>query len=189
MPFPANAFETSGRQSITFRDAKGYTSRFSVYYDFTGVVHIEDALTDISDLIAATAALSNAHVTALNGSVTEWGTVQYGAHASGGAYESVIEGVTMVFQDSFGTLHRYVVPAPKISIFLADKITVDPANALVTTFVAKMKGPGTLGSAGVFSRQEIHLTDFMGGQYRARRLRHRKGLLQLDGDLTPTEPE
>lgn len=184
MPFP---FSTSvAIQTYTFRDAKGNTSTMKFFLDFTATT-VESASTSAGTILSALTPLTNAAVQSLHGPATEYGVAQYGAHVANGAYESIIEKAVMVFQDASGQLHRFQVPAPKVSIFKADKVTVDPANASVMAFIAAITG---LLTAGVFvcTRQDIGFSNYMGGVYRSAKLRRRLNILVLEPDLTGSLP-
>lgn len=177
MAFPFNG--TILQQSFTYRDAKGNTSVLRFYIDGTDLTAGEVFAGVLNGHIGA---LSNAAFQNARGPYSIYGTAQYGAHNAGGAYESVIEKAVFVFQDAAGGLHRFTVPAPKIGIFLADKITVDPAIAGVVSFKNDVTG------GMVLTRQGIALVNLMGGYYQARHLRRRMNVLVLTPPLTATEP-
>lgn len=174
-------------QSITFRDAKGNTGRFGFFMDCQAAASGTAIQTDLNTVMATIPPLTFAAVQRFTGYNTEYGVAQYGAHASGGAYESIIDKAVMVFQDAAGQLHRYEIPAPKVAIFKNDKITVDPANSAVAAFTAAFS---TVQAGGCFvcSRQDIALANFMGGVYKARKLHRRLNILVLEPDLTPSLP-
>jgi hypothetical protein len=185
--FPFVAANTLTQQSVTFRDAKGNTGKFQFFMDLS-VGTLNQAQTDVETVLNAAAALSNAAVQKWTGFVTEYGVAQYGAHNANGAYESINEKAQFVFQDVAGQLHRYEIPAPKIAIFKSDKITVDPANALVITFVNAMTQAGASGGNFVKTRQNLELANYMGGVFRGRKIRRRLNVLILEPDLTPSLP-
>lgn len=166
-------------QSYTFRDAKGNTARFTTYLDTVDLTVSQALGQTIGGHLVA---ISNAALQAAHGLYAPYGPAQYGTHATSGAYESVIEKAVLVFQDLTGQLHRFEVPAPKISIFLADKITVDPANAGVANLIADMTG------GLVYTRQGQVFANYMGGYFRARKIRRRTNVLTLTPPLTASEP-
>lgn len=187
MPYPFSAGSQVGRNTVVTRDAKGNVAYFRYYIDYSAGTLASAQAFSLS-VNNAFSALSNGAQQATWGLDNKYGVAQYGAHASGGAYESVIEKAVLVFQDAAGQLHRFEVPAPKIAIFKADKVTVDPANGLVVTFIGLMAS-GTFGvSATVVSRQDIPLANFMGGVFRGRKLRRRLNILVLEPDLTAGLP-
>lgn len=185
-PFPFNP-GNQYQQSVTMRDAKGNTGVFRFFMDVTAAATLGAAHADVLTVINAFTPLSNAALQNTRGLVSEFGVAQYGAHAVGGAYESIVDKAVLVFQDNSGQLHRFEIPAPKIAIFKADKITVDPAAATVITFINAMT---TVQAGGSFvaSRQDIALANYMGGFYKARKIRRRLNVLVLQPDLTASLP-
>jgi hypothetical protein len=185
--FPFNTSAPFLSETITTRDAKGNVAHNTFYMDAAGGGTLDLAGADFATLVTAFLALSNAALQRAHGVEERYGTVQYGAHTSGGAYESVIDKAVMVFQDTSGGLHRYEIPAPKIAIFKNDKITVDPANSTIVTFVGLMTtafGDGNF----VCVRNGLQLVNYMGGFYKARKLRRRLNVLILQPDLTAALP-
>jgi hypothetical protein len=175
--------------SATYRDAKGNTGVFRFFVSWTDAAATRDDLaSQIGSVVTAYSALTNAALQSIKGGgAGEYGVAQYGAHASGGAYESIVEKAVMVFQDASGTLHRYEVMAPKIAIFEADKVTVNPAGTGVATFISAMSTAGTH-NVQLCSRSGILLTNYMGGFFRARKIRRRLNVLVLQPDLTASLP-
>lgn len=184
-PFP---FPLGQRQSFSYRDNKGNVARVTMFASIQGTAVATDVRTLMVSIGGLITPLTWAALQSANGPWSEYGVAQYGAHNSGGAYESVIDKAVLVFQDAAGTLHRYEIPAPKVSIFKADKITVDPANTDVAALIAAMSGtPGT-NSAFVTSRSGNFLANYMGGFYKARKIRRRLNVLVLQPDLTASLP-
>jgi len=138
-------------QSVTFRDAKGHTAVMRCYVNNDSVPANER--TRGLDFANDVAALSNAVVESAKGPYTTISSpASYGAAA---VYASVEDKAVLTFQDANGGLHRFAVPAPKASIFLADGETVDPANtdivALETQVISELKtrdGVGFIGMPG-----------------------------------------
>ena len=60
--------------------------------------------------------------------------------AAAGTYQSNKVSAQLTFQTASGSLLRLTIPAPSVGIFLADRQTVDPANALVIAIVAAAIG-------------------------------------------------
>jgi hypothetical protein len=73
-------------------------------------------------------------------------------------YQGVQDSALLLFQDSGGSLTKIYLPAPAITIFLADNVTVDPANADVIAIVASVLTYG-------LSSQGLALVSFLGGTY------------------------
>lgn len=191
MPFPYSGNTGPhyiNQSTYSWRDAKGNVSRTTWFLDFGAAGAGADVDAAVSGMAAVMAALTNAALQRVaGGHATEYGVAQYGANAGGGAYESVIEKAVLTFQDGSGQLHRYAIPAPKVAIFLADKITVDPANASVVAFKNYVLAPT---AAGAFwcSRNDVPLVNFMGGYFASKKLRRRMNILTLTPPLTPGEP-
>lgn len=122
------ALTTAGKQSYSWRDAKGQVARTSFVVLFDGVA-FADAESSAGGVRAALVALSNAALAGRNGFDAQVTVPSYGAVA---VYEDVEDKASFTFIASDGTLHRLSVPAPKSTIFLADGQTVDTTNALVT---------------------------------------------------------
>jgi len=73
--------------------------------------------------------------------INEWeGTLNINASPapSTSAYPSVLQQATLVFLCADGTSARLDIPAPMLSIFLADGVTVDPSA--ITTLIADCTG-------------------------------------------------
>jgi redox-sensitive bicupin YhaK (pirin superfamily) len=124
-------------QSVTFRDDKGQTA--SVRWYVTAATQA-DAATDAAAQVGFMAALSNAAVQSVRGaSNMSPAAVVYGTNAD---YEDIEDKASFVFETAAGSIHRYQIPAPKASIFLADGETIDFTNAAVATFVSNWIGLG-----------------------------------------------
>jgi len=78
--------------------------------------------------------------------------------ASAGTYQNTGDSARLAFQTAAGNIVRLTLPAPTIAIFLADRITVDPANTLVIAIVAAAIGSLTDGSGNA-------VVSFLGGYY------------------------
>jgi len=147
------------RQNVTFRDAKGNTSRMSFFVDgATAALQATAAVAVITPLQA----LSNAIISSTSGPATGVPTeVVYGTAAD---YQSVEDKAIMTFQTSTGDIHRFQVPAPLASIFLADGETVDPANTLVVAYNSAVNANVTdrhgsllaFGANGTRIRRKMH---------------------------------
>jgi hypothetical protein len=187
--FPFNTTLHVYREGVTFRDAKGNTSPMRFFANTAAATpnFSVSAETFFTALVPLIKALTNAAVQSAIGPFTEYGVAQYGVHNTGGAYESVVEKAVFVFQDNSGQLHRFQVPAPKVSIFKADKVTVDPANTDVAAFNTFMTTPDANG-VFIVSRQNVALANFMGGIFAGRKLRRRVNILVLEPDLAASIP-
>jgi hypothetical protein len=76
----------------------------------------------------------------------------------GGAYQAVADAFELLFQTASGSILRLTVPAPDIAVFLADGVTVDPANANIVNLVNACLG---LLSDGAGNSATVYL----GGRY------------------------
>jgi|SRR5438105_4476997 len=146
------------RASYTFRDAKGATARVSLYINQGGGASVPAVSAQIA---AALAGLTNAHVT---DPMAAPGVVVYGGT---GTYQDIEDKAVISLADGFGKLHRYQVPAPLASLFLADGETVDSANAALATLLAVFAG------GNIVDRGGTQVAQFVGGVRQRRRV-HRK---------------
>lgn len=170
-------------QSITMRDAKGFTGTFRYFINGNPGTAMDVAV-QVGVTRVAFAALSNAAVQSASGYNSLTGVVQYGAAAT---YLPIYTKAVMLFQDSAGGMHKYRVPSPKAALFLADQQTINPANTLVMAFVAAMI---TAGSGGVYNstKSGLQIINFFGGILESAAPRRRYGFLQLTPGLTSEEP-
>lgn len=88
-------------------------------------------------------------------SITQPG--DYSTTSAAGAYEDDQDKATFTFLDSAGKYHTFKVPAPKESIFLADKVTVDLTDAAVLAFEGYVTG-------NFVSKTGATLTALVGGK-------------------------
>lgn len=120
------------REATTWRDAKGNTVRVSYFVASTGTAITQ--ATAAQNVINTIVPLTNATGAGAIGPLTVPRTeVVYGTNSP---YPNVEDKANFTFQDANGSIHRFQVPAPKDTIFLADGETVDPANTDVVAFVA-----------------------------------------------------
>lgn len=73
-------------------------------------------------------------------------------------YQSVVNRAVFAFACADGTLYNVIVPAPSASIFMADGVTVNPADANVVAFVAAAIAAPLCNNAG------SPVTAFVNGQ-------------------------
>lgn len=172
----------------SLRDAKGNMARVRMFLDFGASGAGADVDGAVAQMATNIQALSNAAInTVQGGHVTQYGLAQYGTHLTGNSYESVVEKAVMVFSDAAGLLHHFLIPAPKVAIFKADKVTVDPANTNVATFSAFVIAT-TAHGAFWCSQSDVALQTFEGGYFRAYKLRKRLNVFVLEPDLTASLP-
>jgi hypothetical protein len=93
-------------------------------------------------------------------------------------YESVQDKARLVFQSNSGTRFELVIPAPKAGIFLADRETVNPAQASVAALVS------TFTNNNWMTRDQSLITRFIGGVRFRRRSRRKAGTYVRQGALT-----
>lgn len=160
-------------QTVTYRDARGETTRVSFF-----IVAATEALasTAAQVVIPLLDALTNAANQGSRGAYsTSPSPVSYGATAQ---FESSEDKAMVAFTTNTGALHRYQVPAPKAAIFLADLETVNPAQADVAAFTAAVI------AQGVSSRDGADITTFIGGIRIRKKLRRRVNIYTLAPNLT-----
>jgi hypothetical protein len=144
--------------SYTFRDDKMQTAVVRLY--MSGADTPSAATLSALNMLPLFQAVSNATVTTGRDHAT--------ANVAGvdALYESVEDKMVLVFQTAFGALHRYKIPAPKATCFLADGETVDYTNADVAALVAQFVAQAS-------SRDGDNLSASVGG-YRQRVKTQRK---------------
>lgn len=139
------------RQTYSFRDARGFVTR-ELYY--ISAATFAAATTAATTLQTALNNLTNAAPAGASGPLTSVpSAVIYGGP---GQFQNSSDKAGMTFATSTGAYHRYRVPAPLASIFLADLETVDPTNAAVTSYVNAVDG-------NVSSRDGVLMASFIGG--------------------------
>jgi len=166
----------SKAQAYTFYDAKQQSAQLRLFIADDSGSTLHD-YTDGFNIGVDLAALSNSSV-AGDGAIRGHGAytsdpnpVSPGAAST---YLDVADKAVFVFQDSVGTLHKYQVPNPKSTIFLADQETIDFTVTAVKQFVADMTHATFSGTAPtvsstnpVVSRSAVPLASSVGG-YRRR---------------------
>lgn len=111
---------------FTFRDSKGLTGHMRMLIGGASVAAI---FTAYNSLQTALQAVSNAFVHQNSAPDKNY---TYGTSAR---YDTIEDKAALTFRDEWGALHRYQIPAPISTIFLADQETVNMANADVATLV------------------------------------------------------
>lgn len=139
------------RQTFSFRDARGFVTR-ELYYlsnaTFAGATTAAQALqTAINNITNCAPAGASGPLTSVPGPVIYGGA---------GQFQNVSDKAAVTFASASGAYHRYRVPGPLASIFLADLETVDPANAAVTAYANAVNG-------NVCSRDGSLMASLVGG--------------------------
>lgn len=109
-----------------------------IWIDANGVTR-QTILTTLAGGAAIAAAIQAASQAGLE---TSWESVlgaPVGAAAVGN-YQSVKMAAQLTYQTATGSILKVTLPAPAIGVFLADKRTIDPANALVIALNAAVIG-------------------------------------------------
>lgn len=173
-------------QTVTFRDAKGQTA--TVRYFITSAAGLAANLASASNtIIIALAALSNAAFQGAHGPENSNPLpVTYGA--SGADYQEVQMKAQLSFSSATGAIHRYLVPAPLVTIFKADRQTVDPANTALAAFTSAFLATYSAGDTRVTDRDGNAITVYLGGLYKARRVSKIRGIPVRDSTLTAGLP-
>lgn len=161
-------------QTVTYRDDKGQTStvRFFVVANATQAL----AATAAAALIALMTPLTNAAVQAVRGpsNLSPVGVV-YGTNAE---FENVEDKAEFTYETAAGSIHRYQIPAPKASIFLADGETIDYTNSDVAAFDAAVKN-GNYGS-----RDGTPITLSIGGSRKRVKIQRKFNVITRNPTLT-----
>lgn len=155
------------RSTINLVDAKGFYAHLRY---FVSIDSQNDGSTLNSAVYSALTPLTNC---SLNGGMGVGLPPQVpGILGTQADFGSVEDKAVMVFIDAVGQIHRYQVPAPVSSIFLADGMTVDSANVNVLAFADVMINSGAH-AYFVSSRGQNSLNTFVGG-IRIRRRNQRR---------------
>lgn len=175
------------KQSFTFRDKKGNTSVFRWHYNYNGADEATQAAF-ISAVQAVLVPTTNAALQGASGPISLGGVAQYGAS---GDYQDVIMKAVLNFQDASGQIHRFQLPSPKVTMFLADRMTLDPANATLKAFtdLFGLNAAPASGTPYVSTRTGVLMANFMGGYFAAKPIRRRSNIFVLTPQETATIPE
>ncbi len=115
-------------QSYSFRDSRGMTSTMKFWVTTDNAA---DAATLGGAITTALAAMTNAHITSTRGSYADTPEFGYGSDAQ---YAPIEDKASLTYVTQRQVLHRFRVPAPKATVFMADEQTVDPADTLIVAF-------------------------------------------------------
>lgn len=159
-------------ETITYRDVKGQTAKTSF---FVSEATPAAALTAAQAIVNAFDALTNgARQNAKGAYTTPPSPVGYGANA---VFKDIEDKAVLTFTTASGAIHRYQVPAPVASLFLADEETVDSSNADIATLFAAMSGVAS-------SRDGSLINAFIGGIRIRRRFQRRFNIFTKDPTLS-----
>lgn len=166
-------------QTVTYRDDKGQTSSMRFYIVNATAA---GALAAGTALVSALNALTNGANDGARGAYTSPPTVHsYGANAN---FESCEDKAQLTFQTATGAIHRYMIPAPLESIFLADGETVktpdaggDAQQILLAALVAAVVGD-------VASRDGVLIASYIGGIRLRRKMKRKFDIFTLNPDLS-----
>jgi len=185
------AVNTALRQTITWRDNRGFTGRttFLVGDDNTTMTFPHAAAADAQVIISDMEAISEADFAGATGPFPQVpAAVTYGANAD---YASIEDKVVFVFQAAAGDLHKVSVPSPLDSIFEADKVTVDKTNALVKQLIADIlhqtfggTAPTTGTTHGLYNRSILPFVLFVSGARKRVKQRRRINSFTRTPDLS-----
>lgn len=116
--------------------------------------------TIIKTLVGAGSLLTAMRAGSLAGVNTWWQSMLQPAVGAStpGTYQTTADTARLLFQTGSGSIIRLTLPAPKVALFLADKITVDPANATVVSIVNAAVGHLSDGAGSA-------VVSFVGGVY------------------------
>lgn len=118
-------------EHLTYRDCKGNTARMTFY---TSQTTEGAATTAFGNIVTGIAGITNAALqSALGAYEISPQAVLYGTTDE---FKTVEDKAVFTFQTAAGDIHRFQVPCPKSSIFLADGETVDATNTNVVAFTS-----------------------------------------------------
>lgn len=173
----------TAKQTYTFRDAKGQIGRIAFWVNYSDAEATPDAWTLGSNMATALAASSNGALIVASGPYAVALPNAYGARAD---YVDAEDKAVLVMQDTLGVLHRFAVPSPKASMFMADGQTVSPTSATVTNIIAALATPVNAAGFGAKGNGAANFASapggFVGG-YRQRRNSKRPSIWLLSGGL------
>lgn len=100
-------------------------------------------------------------------------------------YDNAEDAAVFTFATDSGTVAKISVPNPLDSIFLADKMTVDPANANVITFLEAINagGDATASPVGATASGAFYNT-FLGGLRKRSKTRRKLNIWVRNPELT-----
>lgn len=182
--------------SFSFRDSKGQVRKITLCYNAEAVAS-NNLYADFMGATAATVpllqALSNAHVQSsydpLPTNPNEYRGYSYGTSSE---YQSVAQQAVLSYTlvDNAGIAQagtgRVTIPAPKLSIFLADGITVDPTNAAVVAFSATLTAASypLTNAAGLATRDSLLYGNLVGGVFIGRKISRKMNKFVYNPELT-----
>lgn len=159
---------------FTFVDAKGQKAQTRVWVVSDTAAHFATWIGVGEPLFGA---LTNAGIFGIPGAFG--GRPAVGTYGTASDYQDITLKAVLVFVDTQGGIHRFGIPSPKRSIFLADGTTVDEANtdvvALATHFIT-----GTAGPTNASDRDGNGLSKFVGGFLSKKRQRRRLNIFILN---------
>jgi len=132
---------TVTQHSLGYVDAKGNQTRMRFYISHDTVANGVAVYDDFASAINALTNGLNFSNPGFGGAPTVSG--EYGAADQ---FESVTDQAVFTAIDAAGQIHRFMVPAPKAAIFLADLLTVNMANAAVGDYTDIITNAGSAAS-------------------------------------------
>lgn len=168
---------TLQQQSLGYVDAKGQQTRVKFFISWDTLAHGEALVGSYDTLLTALTNAANFSAPGGFGFITKSG--EYGTAA---VYESVTDKAVMTFIDSAGQIHRFTIPAPKSSIFLADGITVDAGNTDVSNWVALVTNDAAA-AYFISTRGGLEFASFAGGLRVKKPNQRRMTIFTLQGNL------
>lgn len=109
--------------------------------------------------------------------------IPYGAS---GQTDNAEDAAVFYFSTAEGTIAKIGIPAPKDAIFLADNMTVNPADTDVAAFIAEMLAPAgyTAGTAVASTKSGAGYVTYLGGLRVRRKTRRKLNIWVKDPTLT-----
>lgn len=173
------ATNTLGRQSYTYRDARGNTARTSVYISYDSAAPADAEAVGLA-VFNALATTTNGAVVSTSGPLSRVYPVAWGSNAP---YPNVEDKAQLTLIAADGSLHRLSIPAPvgsgAGSLFLLDGETISPAAiaGLLTALTTAVN------AAYVSSRGRQAIIGFAGGMRERRRMHRRLSIFSKSAGL------
>jgi hypothetical protein len=192
------ALTTAYKQTFTIRDHKAFTAKMVFYispsYTAAQIGNAAEALDqDIYAMQTGNSVLDPSGAIALvkaHGPFTTQAQPWTNAFNSTGDYKAVEDKAVFVFQDQAGVVHRYQLPCPLASIFMADQQTIDVSQAVVKQFLADMlfqtiggTAPGANTLHPIVSASNYPLMSFVGGYRLMRKMQRKFNIFTLNPAL------
>lgn len=178
------------RQEATYRDLRGHIGKVSFFYSFNATIaaNTQNAFLAVQAIIANISLLTNAALVRVTGlTATVLPPNAYGSNTSYSNCETKARLVYQVFLSPDPSVTSQVhidIPAPNLTMFFADRETVNPAS--IAALTAALQTPdATSGQAA--SKNDFVFGPFLGGLLVRRKLQRKLTIYDKSPNLD--EPE